>query len=250
MIDSLFIADSTFADIPWTVDGVMGTPLPYSIRGDNALTVLLLACGGLLAVILAKSGVSLSQHAKSFFHSSRAGSEVTQNINFMAYGFFLLIDCLLLAIMAYVYATEKMECRFSIQPQVLVMLCFFALFLVYFVMKGVVYSFVNSVFFVGKKNQQWNASTFLLIAIETILLFPLVLLLVYFDLSVEKALLGFIFVLFLNKMLAFYKGWSIFFNQKGRSLQIFLYFCALEIVPLFALGGAWLEIVNHLKVNF
>jgi hypothetical protein len=73
---------------------------------------------------------------------------------------------------------------------------------------------------------------------------------VYFDLSLEKAAFLFCFVLFLNKILAFYKSWLIFFKQKGLYFQNILYFCALEITPILAFCGAWLMIVNNLKVNF
>ena len=234
----------SFDDICHAADGVMGTPLPYSVRGDNVITILLLACGALLAVLLVRANP---------LQPSKGGGFQESPLPLGGWGevlFFLLIDCLLLAIVAYVYAIEKMECSFVIQTQSLVMLLFFVLFLVYFGLKAALYSLVNSVFFNSKKTLQWNSSLFSLMAMEAVLLLPLVLLLVYFDLSVEKAQYVFLFILFLNKLLAFYKGWSIFFHQKGRSLQIFLYFCALEIVPLLALGGVWLEIVNILKVNF
>lgn len=44
-------------------------------------------------------------------------------------------------------------------------------------------------------------------------------------------------VVFLVKLLSFYKCYVIFFRQNGIFLQIILYFCALEIVPLATLWG-------------
>ncbi|MDE6689035.1 MAG: DUF4271 domain-containing protein, partial [Prevotella sp.] len=79
---------------------------------------------------------------------------------------------------------------------------------------------------------------------------PLVLLLVYFNFDAEKALFCFVVILILNKLLTFYKCWSIFFRQNGGILQTFLYFCALEITPLLAFAGAWLAMTDFLKVNF
>jgi len=131
---------------------------------------------------------------------------------------------------------------------VVMILC--ALFGLYFMVKWFLYSVVNTVFFSGNKKLQWDYAFLLITAIETVLLFPLVLLIVYFEWSVKIALFFFVFVLIINKMLTFYKSWSIFFRQNNRSLQIFLYFCALELTPLFVFGGAWLSIVNVLKVNF
>ena len=87
-------------------------------------------------------------------------------------------------------------------------------------------------------------------SLSATLLLPLVFLQFFFDLSMEKAVIDFIFILFLNKMLTFFKCWSIFFRQKRRFLQNILYFCALEATPLLVFGGIWLAVVNLLKINF
>jgi hypothetical protein len=93
-------------------------------------------------------------------------------------------------------------------------------------------------------------SQLFLTAGEGVLLFPLVLLQVYFDLSLESAAVYFIFVLILNKFLTFYKSWIIFFRQKSVFLQNILYFCALEIAPLLAFGGALVMTIELLIIKF
>ena len=57
-------------------------------------------------------------------------------------------------------------------------------------------------------------------------------------------------VLIFIKILTIYKTYVIFFNQKALYLQIILYFCALEMVPLLSLWGGLAVIVNHLRVIF
>ena len=54
----------------------------------------------------------------------------------------------------------------------------------------------------------------------------------------------------INKILSFYNELNIFFRQNGGTLQTFLYFCALELVPLLAFGGIWLMTIDLLKINF
>ena len=73
---------------------------------------------------------------------------------------------------------------------------------------------------------------------------------IYFDFSTENALIYIGFVLFLNKILTFYKAYQIFFRGNGLYLQTFLYFCTLEIAPMLALGGAGLAIIDSVKINF
>ena len=88
------------------------------------------------------------------------------------------------------------------------------------------------------------------ISAEGVLLFPCVMLLTYFNLSMQSVLYYFVIVLFFVKLLTFYKCWTIFLHTNGVFLQIILYFCALEIIPLLSLWGVLGTIVNELKINF
>ena len=56
--------------------------------------------------------------------------------------------------------------------------------------------------------------------------------------------------LFLVKMLTFYKCYVTFFRRNEFKLQIILYLCTLEIVPLLAFWGALVTTANNLKINF
>ena len=72
----------------------------------------------------------------------------------------------------------------------------------------------------------------------------------YFDLSVQNAVAYVAFVTVLVKISLFYKSFILFFRQKVFFLQIILYFCALEIMPLLSLWGVLVQIVEQLKINF
>ena len=87
-------------------------------------------------------------------------------------------------------------------------------------------------------------------AMEGIALFPIVMLQSYFGISVQSAIIYAAIVLILVKLLTIYKCFVIFFRQNGAILQIILYFCALEIIPMLALAGFLVMIVDYLKINF
>ena len=127
---------------------------------------------------------------------------------------------------------------------------FFGVFLLFFMLKAGLYTIVNNVFFDSKKNLQWMKTLLFVISAEGVLLFPCVMLLTYFNLSMQSVLYYFVIVLFFVKLLTFYKSWLIFFRQKGLFLQNILYFCALEITPLLAFGSMMVMITNSLKINF
>ena len=130
------------------------------------------------------------------------------------------------------------------------MAIFVACFLTYALMKTALYVIINSVFFTQRKSQRWLKLFIFLYALEGIAIFPGAMLAVYFSISLKNIVYYFCFILFFFKILTFYKCWSIFFRQKGGFLQTFLYFCALEIVPLLILTSGMLLLIDNLKLNF
>ena len=89
-----------------------------------------------------------------------------------------------------------------------------------------------------------------LVSSEGVLFFPAIMLMAYFGFSLQAAVIYTLFVVGMIKILSFYKCFLIFFKRNGAFLQIILYFCALEVVPLFALSGGLVLISHYLKINF
>ena len=229
---------------------VAGTPRPYAVSSDNVLTASLILCFVVFVVALSHQGWLLARQAKDLLNTHHNSTDDVPLTHLGFHLFMMLVCCHLLAIASYIFATKLLHYDFRLEPQSLVVAVFLGLFLAYFLLKWMAYSIVNGVFFGKRARQQWMLSFLLLVALEAVLLFPLILLLVYFDINAEKALFALAFIVFLNKILTFYKAWSIFFREKTLSLQIFLYFCTLEIMPMLAMGGIWLMMTNQLRVNY
>ena len=85
---------------------------------------------------------------------------------------------------------------------------------------------------------------------EGVALFPIVMLQVFFEMPVSITLFYTVSTIILAKLLTLCKQFIIFFRDKTFSLQIILYFCALEIVPLLTLWGVLTTINGYLKINF
>jgi hypothetical protein len=116
-------------------------------------------------------------------------------------------------------------------------------------MRALFYTGVNNLFFDPKRNMQFLRSLLFVTAMEGVAMYPAVLLLVYFDIDSQGIVFYIGFVLVLVKMITIYKCWTIFFGRRGDFLQIFLYFCTLEIVPLSILAGLLALTGNYLTVN-
>ena len=69
---------------------------------------------------------------------------------------------------------------------------------------------------------------------------------VYCDARINVSLI----VLIIVKILVLFKCFLIFFRQSVVKLQIILYFCTLEIIPLLLLWVAMVYTANSLKINF
>ena len=232
--------------------GVAGDPVPYGIARDNVITALLLFCFILATIAYAKSKRFILRQAKDFFrppHSEKM-TAMTETSGELRFQFFLVLQsCLLFALVYFFYVQKRVTDTFIID-QYQVIGVFALVNLGYVLLKSAAYWLSGWVFFDRRRNDLWMKSLLFLIAMEGVCIFPVVMLQAYFEMPVETTLVctGVVIVLF--KLLALYKTWIIFFRNSGHSLQIFLYFCTLELLPLASLLGALAIIGNCLKVNF
>jgi len=249
--ENFFSNDSLFhPEISGGRYGVAGDPVPYTIRGDNTFTALLLLCFFIFVVSLAHSKNFIVRQFKDIFfsHTDSGLGETSSEFRFLF--FLVLLDCLLLGVAAYLFVTSYEADTFVIDSNILVVAIFVAAFMAYFLFKFVAHSLVASVFFGGKKNLQFFNALLFITATQGLLLFPAVLVQVYFDINLQNVAYYLVFVVIFTKFLTIYKSHNIFFERNGFFLQNILYFCALEIAPLLAFGGALMLIVDLLKINY
>lgn len=255
--ESFFTADTATATATTSMAGgggygVAGDPVPYTVRGDNMITLMLIASFVMALVAYGRSGRFMARQIKGFFRTPRREdanpSETSGEVRLQL--FLVLQTCLLLAILQYFYTQTYIGSTFVLPSQYQLIAIFFAMFLGFFAIRSLLYTAVNLVFFSGKKNRQWQKTLLLLGAVEGVALFPVVMLQVYFNLSMQSVVAYALIVLFLIKMLTLYKCYVIFFRRSGVFLQIFLYFCALETVPLAAFWGLLVNTATYLRINF
>ena len=231
--------------------GVAGDPVPYSVASDNVITGILLACFILVMVAYTKSKRFIQRQAKSFFYVQHGETTViSETSNELRFQFFLMLQtCLQLSLLFFFYTRAAISDTFIIE-QYKVIGWFASGILVYFLLKILAYTIIDLTFFDSKKNEQWLKSYLFIISIEGLLIFPAVMLVAYFGLELQHAMIYSIIIIVLLKILSFYKTNLIFFRQNGSFLQNILYFCALEITPLIALWGTLAMINGYLKINF
>ena len=230
--------------------GTSGDPIPYSFKNDSFVTGILILCFLLITFTLSRISEFLLRQTKQFFSTQKSEQSITETGSEIKFQFlFLFITCLLYGLLYYFYTTHFIANTFILSSEYILLAIFGGTILGYFAIRIVLYSIVNNIFFNNKKNLHFLGSQLLISSLEGVALFPLVLLVAYFQFSLQNAIYYAVTILILAKILTFYKSYSIFFNQKGGFLQIFLYFCALEMIPLMMLWSGLLVITENLKVN-
>jgi len=231
--------------------GTGGTPRPYTLLSDDLVTGTLLVCFLLAALGCAVSRFFLWRQIKQFFYVPKSGTtEVKETVGEYRFQWLLVLQtCLLSGLLYYLFLRTVKHDGLATAPWTVVGIGA-GVMLGYFLLKQLIYQLVNPVFFDKKKVLQWRKSSVFLFAVEGCLLFPLPLLLACFDFSSENALIYLLTVVIFVKILFFCKVCLIFFRFKSALLQIILYFCALEIVPLLFLFGGLVVLEAFLKVNY
>ena len=230
--------------------GVSGAPIPYTIQNDSFVTGILIFCFLLITFTLSRISGFIIKQTKHFFSPSKSVQMLDETGSEIKFQFlFLFITCLLYALLYYFYTNHFVANTFVFSSEYTLLFIYGLSILIYMLGRMILYSIVNSVFFSKKENLQFQGSLLLITSLEGVALFPLVLLLAYFQFSLQNAIYYTATIAIFAKILTFYKSYVIFFNQKGGFLQNILYFCALEMIPLISLWSGLLVITENLKIN-
>ena len=209
--------------------------------------------GGLMlfCVSIAHSRTFIMRQMRQLFltsYSSEAGSE-TSDEKYFQY-FLVVLSCLLMAIIVFLYSIEIYGSIEVVDHENKLIAIFFTFMMGYHMTKWTLYRIVNGVFFNRQQCNQWEQTLLFINSLECALILPTTLTMVYFGFSLQSGLSYFLFLLILVKLLTIYKAWNIFFKQNGGFLQIILYFCTLEIVPITILAVSMLTLVIYLNFIF
>ena len=248
--DSLQLAD--LHAVQEVDSGFEGTPISYSPRTDDAIALTLLVCFFLSSIALARGKKFLSQQVKDFvLHRERTSifdSSTAADVRYLLV--LVLQTCVLSGITFLNYFHDTCPALMDHVSSLLLLGIYVGFCLAYFLLKWLLYMFLGWTFFDKNKTNIWLESYSALIYYVGFALFPFVLFLVYFDLSLTNLVIIGSIILIFTKILMFYKWIKLFFHQFSGLFLLILYFCALEIVPCLLLYQGLVQINNILLIKF
>ena len=248
--DSLQLAD--LHAVQEVDSGFEGTPISYSPRTDDAIALTLLVCFFLSSIALTRGKKFLSQQVKDFvLHRERTSifdSSTAADVRYLLV--LVLQTCVLSGITFLNYFHDTCPALMDHVSSLLLLGIYVGFCLAYFLLKWLLYMFLGWTFFDKNKTNIWLESYSALIYYVGFALFPFVLFLVYFDLSLTNLVIIGSIILIFTKILMFYKWIKLFFHQFSGLFLLILYFCALEIVPCLLLYQGMIQMNNILLIKF
>ena len=248
--DSLQLAD--LHAVQEVDSGFEGTPISYSPRTDDAIALTLLACFFLSSIALARGKKFLSQQVKDFaLHRERTSifdSSTAADVRYLLV--LVLQTCVLSGITFFNYFHDTCPALMDHVSSLLLLGIYVGFCPAYFLLKWLLYMFLGWTFFDKNKTNIWLESYSALIYYVGFALFPFVLFLVYFDLSLTNLVIIGSIILIFTKILMFYKWIKLFFHQFSGLFLLILYFCALGIVPCLLLYQGMIQMNNILLIKF
>ncbi len=211
-----------------------GTPIPYSIGCDNFILSLFIA--GLLggAYVLLRDGAAIVERIKKMFYykgqavaynsrtaMSRTGSTIL---------YILLIIYSTIIIFGYLQQIGQLH---TFGASYIPFTIYAAMILAMLAVKRVVYDIVNNILFSATQAREWRESYFFTLQLLPFALLPLVATIILAP--PISSIIFTVYLLFVSIMcliMLFIRCFNIIFNEKSYFLDIFLYLCAIELLPL------------------
>lgn len=227
--------------------GMNAQAMPPALFRNDGVSIALLSCFVLTLLYLAGSRRSLSDRLKGFFRSkvSAASAPTAEAETYEWVHLLLGLQLSLIAsLLFYSFAVARLSASLINLPPLVLLGIYAAVFMLMLIVKQRLYHFVHATFFTKMERRRWYESFSLLFIFESLVLFPLALLSVYFDLGLEKVSIILAAVLLFVKILLFFKSFSVFFGKIKGCLHLILYFCALELLPLLLTWGVLVELTR------
>ena len=165
--------------------GMAGDPVPYQFKTDNFVTISLMVSFFLVVWVISRSRHFLHSRVKDFFHTRHHASlfaEQTQN-ELRGQLFLIFQTCFVQGILYFDFTQEHQTEVFNQVSPYQILGTGVGICCLYYLFKMAVYSFVNSVFFSRRQRTDWSETYLLCVLGLGLALFPVALLVVYFDLS-------------------------------------------------------------------
>ncbi len=223
----------------------------YNPRGDDGIAIILLLSFFISAVLIGKNKKGIVQRIRDFFLNKERSSLFSQGLASQSalIVYFSIQTALLLGVF-FLNFFYDLHINFIDDNNSLIILGIYTLIIgIYLLLKQVIYRFIAWMFFDSKQHELWLISYNTLVAFFSFILYPSLLFIIYFDLEFNYVILLGLSLFFIMKLVMFYKWIYLFLNDIYGLLRLFLYFCALEILPCLIVYQGLVQVNNQIIIK-
>ena len=213
-------------------ESIQGIPTVQPLYADDWFVGILLVCFFIVAAVLSDQDNFLGNLVKEFFLPRKSTDDgiKTSNKFYMRLGLYGVTFMSMALFFTVFLVREGMPYAYR------ELLLFFVAFMAIYILKQGIYRAVNWVFFDRGHIMLWRYYYSNWIILSGISIYLVAAGAVLFDLCSE--VIAFLLVLHvsLTEMCLFFKAFQIFSSKKYGGLQLFVYLCTLELIPLLLVG--------------
>ena len=233
--------------------GIAVSPLEGRLWRGDWVTSLVLVALVMLLLVLRRSGRQLLTQARVFLftpHGHNTTVDAETDIDRPTTLFFSLLLSLMAAFAAVWLLEELRPAHPALRwPYALIGL-FTAGGLLCLGLRFQLYRFVNWVFFGKEKSFTWKHSCLFLISLESLLVFPAVMVAIYFSFPPQHVIWMLSGIVVFVKFLLFLKARQIFFGNFYGLFHLIVYLCTLEAAPLLVVVNILVKVTEKFDVIF
>ncbi len=232
-----------------------GNPIPYLLMNDSWIGILIIICFVSSGYVMARGKKHLLQEIKEIF-DTRPLRSTTHSISQTTsedIRFHIVFEIQLCLFMALFYFGYTFNGEYISKPEshlLLYISIFTGIILLGSVFKVILYLIIGWVFFDNIITKSWIRCYFVTDVLLEFMLFPLLLIVIYRNISSGIYIPIALILLILAKSLLFFRGLKLFFLNPYSKIYFIAYLCALELIPLIFILWGLNEANDFLQLNF
>ncbi len=221
-------------DANTSCQGMQGEPIPYKLYSDGNIISVLALSFFLIVVAIQNDNKSIWHLLKSCIVTPGRNSLFDNNNN-QTYILPTLLLCtttvIMFSLITYHYQSYASPILFNNTNHLEMMLIYIGIFFIFLIIKLIIYTTIDWIFFDKGKRKLWHKSFFNIVSSMGLVLFAAVTYIIFLDSEFHYSSIIVLIIIVLSKILLFYNCIKYFFRSLYGSLHLILYFCTLEIIP-------------------
>lgn len=224
-----------------------GRTLPYSPLRDNLTMGILMGSFLILVLVIALSRKYLVEQLRNFFiptNNQDTGKAVKKPSETYTPLVTALALCATNGLLLFAITNEHYNIQAGLLSPTLILGICLGCFAGYHLLRWMLYSFINWIFFSKADRGNWNTGYAFLLTAEGILFYLVALVALNMGWDVKTTAICTVSLYGLTRILLLYHSFRIFFPKSYGFLHLFAYLCTLELIPLLTLWK-FMEIFSH-----